>query len=120
MGLRGWLKRLERGAREDMASFALTDGSRYYYDPASSELFMHWYACLTAGNPDRWPEPPEVCRKLTQARDPATAGEQLMSSTGKFFPYDPRVLATERRLEPVSLVAGRDVHDQDVEDLSDP
>ena len=53
MGLRGWLKRLERGSREDMASFVLMDGSRCYYDPASPELFMHWYECLTAGNPER-------------------------------------------------------------------
>ena len=119
MGLRGWLKRLERATREDMASFVLMDGSRYYYDPASPELFMHWYECLTAGNPERWPEPPELLRKLTEARDPAAAGAQLISSAGCFLPYDPEVLATERRLGPVSLVAGRDVHDQEVEDLSD-
>ena len=101
MGLRGWLKRLERGTREDMASFVLMDGSRYYYDPASPELFMHWYDCLVAGNPERWPEPPELLRKLTEARDPAAAGAQLISNTGRFFPYDPEVLATERRLVPV-------------------
>jgi hypothetical protein len=35
--LRNWIKRLERGAREDLASFVLEDGSRYYYDPASGD-----------------------------------------------------------------------------------
>ena len=119
MGLRDKLRRLEKDAREDTASFVLLDGSRYYYDPASPELFLHWYACLTAGNPERWPEPPEVCKKLTETRDPA-AGERLINTAGRFFPYDPEVLATERRLVPVSLVAGRNVYDQEVEDLSDP
>jgi hypothetical protein len=42
-----------------------------------------------------------------------------MSKTGDLFPYDPEMQVTERRLEPVSLVAGRDVHDQEVEDLSE-
>ena len=29
-----------------MASFELLDGSRYFYDPGSWELFMHWYEYL--------------------------------------------------------------------------
>jgi hypothetical protein len=29
---RGWLKRLERAASEDLESFELLDGSTYYYD----------------------------------------------------------------------------------------
>ena len=68
--------------------------------PRLPGLFLHWYACLIAGNPDRWPEPPEVCKKLTETRDPA-AGERLINTAGRFFPYDPEVLATERRLVPV-------------------
>jgi hypothetical protein len=31
MGLRNWLKKLERGAGDELASFELVDGSRYYY-----------------------------------------------------------------------------------------
>jgi hypothetical protein len=119
VGLRGWLKRLERSSRENLASFALEDGSRYYYDLAAPDVFLHWHECLIAGNPENWPESPEVLRKLTEAKDPAQAAEQLMSRTGDLFPYDPEILITERRLEPVSLVAGRDVHDQEVEDLSE-
>jgi hypothetical protein len=117
--VRGWLKRLERGSRENLASFALMDGSRHYYDPATWEVFLHWHGCIMAGNPENWPEPPEVLRKLTEAKDPARAAEQLTSNTGEFFPYDPEILAAERRLEPRSLVAGRDVNDQAVEDLSE-
>jgi hypothetical protein len=119
MGLRGWLKRLERDSREDLESFVLMDGSRYYYDPASPELFVHCYECLIAGNPENWPEPPELCKKLTEARDPEAAAVQIVTSLGNFIPYDPEILVTERRLEPVSLVAGRDANDQEVEDLSE-
>ena len=89
MGLRGWIKRLERGARGDMPSFVLMDGSRHYYDPASGELFLHWCACLRAGNPDKWPEPPEVYKKLTEARDPEAAGEQLIGGGGEILPLRP-------------------------------
>ena len=119
MGLRGWIKRLERDSRENLESFVLMDGSRYYYDPASSELFLHCYECLIAGNPENWPEPPEVCKKLTEAKDPEAAAVQVADSLGKFIPYDPEILITERRLEPVSLVAGRDAHDQEVQGLSE-
>ncbi len=38
MALRGWLKRLEHAARDDLESFELLDGSRYYFDPTSPDL----------------------------------------------------------------------------------
>ena len=41
-----WAKRVERAAKGGMASFELLDGSRYFYDPGSWELFMHWYEYL--------------------------------------------------------------------------
>ncbi len=40
MGLRSWVKRLERGARGDLESFVLEDGGRYYYNPTSGERFL--------------------------------------------------------------------------------
>jgi hypothetical protein len=39
MGIKGWLKRLERGSREDLASIALEDGTRHYYDPRKRRVF---------------------------------------------------------------------------------
>ena len=120
MCLRGWLKRLERGARGDLASFELLDGSRYYFDAASWETFLHWSACIRAGNPPNWPEPPEVLHKLCEAKDVERALE-LVKGEGQYLliPYDPEVLINERRLEPRSLVTGRDVYDQELEDLSE-
>src|ERR671911_2665776 len=77
--IRGWVKRIEHAARGNLPSFELLDGSRYYYDP--DELFMFWYACLGAGNPDEWPEPPEVCRRLTQAKAPAETRPHFSASS---------------------------------------
>ncbi len=120
MGLKGWLTKLERAARGELVSFELRDGSRYYYDPATPDLFMHWYDCACAGNPPNWPEPPEVVRKLTEAKDVRAALAEVMGDGDDYLTYDTEVLINERRPEPRSLVAGRDVHDQDVEDLSEP
>ncbi len=119
MGLRSRLRRLERAARGTLVSFELLDGSRFYYDTQTFELFLHWRKCLDAGNPDKWPEPPEAVRKVTEARDPEAALESV--SGGAFWlPYDLEALLREREIRPRSLVAGRDVYDQEVEDLSEP
>jgi hypothetical protein len=120
MPLRSWVKRLEHAARGDLGSFVLMDGSRYYFDPQSGECFLHWCACLTAGNPDKWPEPPETIKALTRARDRAGAFEQVCGGTFGTFPYEREALVERGELVPRSLVAGRDVHDQEVEDLSEP
>jgi hypothetical protein len=119
MGLRGRLKRLERAARGELESFELLDGRLYYHNPQTFELFMHWMACTKAGNPDKWPEPPEAVRKITEAKDPEAALERI-SGGAKWITYDLEALLTEREIRPRSLVAGRDVYDQEVEDLSEP
>jgi hypothetical protein len=107
--IRGWVKRLEHAARGDLASLELLDGSRYYFDPASPELFMHWCECGKAGSAHHWPEPPEVMRKLAQAKDVERAIE-LVRAEGSwdFFVYDIEVLISERTLEPRGLVSRYD------------
>src|SRR5215218_5407537 len=125
MGLRGQLRRLRRAVRGELASFELLDGSRCYFDLQSGELFLHWCDCIRAGNPPDWPEPPEIVRKLCEAKDVRRALDEVAAGgrepSGAFgtFVYDTEVLIRERRLEPRSLVAGREPHDQDVEDLSE-
>ena len=120
MGLRARLERLEHAARGTLVSFELLDGSRFYYNPQTFDLFLHWYDCLIAGNPDKWPEPPEAVRKVTEAKDPQAALESIVGgSTWSIPPYDLEALVTERDIRPRSLVAGRDVYDQEVEDLSE-
>jgi hypothetical protein len=104
--IRGWVKRLERASREDFASFELLDGSRYYFDPASAELFLHWYECIRSGSAHHWPQAPEVLRKLTEAKDVERATE-LVRGEGSwdFLVYDIEVLVAERTLEPRGLVS---------------
>jgi hypothetical protein len=120
MRLKGWLRRMERAARGHLVSFELLDGSLYFHDPQDPTLFLHWTECLRAGNPDKWPEPPEVVRKVTEAKDPRTALQSIRGGgTWGTFPYDLEALANERDIRPRSLVAGRGVYDQETEDLSE-
>jgi hypothetical protein len=70
MGLRGKLRRLERNANEDLASFILENGSRYYFNPTSAEVFLHSMDCLRAqGDCEPFPEPPETVKSIARARD---------------------------------------------------
>jgi len=109
--IRGWVKKLERASREDLASFELLDGSRYYYDPTSWELFMHWHDCAVQDTAHAWPEAPEVIRKLCEAKDPEAALEQVMSTAGfGGTVYDPEVLIAERRFVPRGLISRYDPH----------
>jgi hypothetical protein len=130
MGLRDKLRRFEQAMSGHLASFELEDGSRFYYDPTSGERFLFWCECLCADSAHEWPEPPEVYKKLTEAKYPERALDEI-GGGGSFstFVYDPEVLVNERRLEPRSLVTYRDPatgewhvrepYDQKVEDLSE-
>ena len=110
MGLRGDLRRLERGAREDLESFVLEDGSRYYFDRLETykELFLHAYD-VQLGDADKWPEPPEVYRKVCEAKDPAAVLEQFKPEdperalVNPVELFDTDVLVRERRLVPLSV-----------------
>ena len=118
MGLRRWMKRLERDAREDLESFELLDGSTYYYDRLETykELFLHAYDVLV-GETDKWPELPEIYRKVVEAKDPAAVLELLrpenpqVSLVNVEELFDTDVLVNERRLVPLTHAP--------VEDLSE-
>jgi hypothetical protein len=83
VGLRGKLRRLERGAREDLASFILEDGSRYYYNPESGELSI---------------------KALTRARNRAAALEATCGGGFGLFPYEREALIERGELVPVSWI----------------
>ena len=119
MTLRRQLKRLLRDARDDLKSFVLMDGSRYYYDPISGECYLHSMDCLRAqadGKP--FPEPPETLKALTRARDRDAALKQVYGGTFDIFPYDKQILVERGELVPRSLVAGRELGES-LEDLSE-
>jgi hypothetical protein len=107
MGLRGRLKRAERDARGDLASFELLDGSRYYFDTTTPQMFMHFMDCIHAGSAHNWPEPPEVLRKVCEAKDVGAALREVGVGFGPDI-YDRDVLIHERRLVPTSFVSRYD------------
>jgi hypothetical protein len=119
MELRQWVKRLERDASEHLESFELLDGSTYYYDRMETykELFMHAYD-VQLGDADKWPEPPEVYRKMCEARNPQAVLERLMPEDPQGAFVDPtaivdvEALVRERRLVTIAH--------EPPEDLSEP
>jgi hypothetical protein len=121
VGFRGKLRRLERGAREDLASFMLEDGSRYYFNPTSAEVFLHTMDCLRAqGECKSFPEPPETVKAIARAQDRTSALNQLYpSGTFGIFPYEVEALVERGELVPRSLVAGRELGEP-LENLSEP
>ena len=78
---------------------------------------MHAYD-VRLGDADKWPEPPEVYRKMCEARDPATVLECFKPKNPQGVFVDPAVLfdtdalVNERRLVPISY--------EPPEDLSEP
>ena len=118
MGLRNRIKRLERNASEDLASFELLDGSTYYYDRLETykELFLHAYD-VQLGDAEKWTEPPEIYRKICEAKDPDAVLERFRPEDPQCAfvnlaeLYDTDVLVNERRLVPLTHAP--------VEDLSE-
>ena len=102
--MRRWIKRLERGARGEVESFELRDGSRYWFGPleVAKELFLHGIECGRAGSLEEWPEPPEGYPKICEAKDPTAVLEGFVPSDKEAwfieFPYDRHALISERRL----------------------
>ena len=120
MGLRGKLRRLERGARANLASFVLEDGSRYYFNPISGECLLHSIDCLRSqGDCEPFPEPPETIKALTRARNRAAALEATCGGGFGLFPYEVEALVEYGELVPRSLVAGRELGEP-LPDLSEP
>jgi hypothetical protein len=118
---RHWLNRLERDAREHLASFVLEDGSRYYYDPVSAELFLHMCDCLRAqGDGEPFPEPPETIKAIARARDRRAAYEQVRGGAmWELFPYEVDALVGRGEIVPRSLVHGHELGEGPLLDLSE-
>ncbi len=64
--------------RSNLDSFVLEDGARFYFEPESPELFKHCMDCLRAqGAGKPFPEPPEVVKALSRARNREAAYHQV-------------------------------------------
>jgi hypothetical protein len=117
--MRSWIRRLERDARGHLESFELLDGSTYYYDRVETykELFMHAYD-VQLGEAEKWTEPPEVYRKMCEARDVAAVLERFMPENPQSAFVDPDALfdtdalVDERRLVPISYEPPEDLSER--------
>jgi hypothetical protein len=67
MSRRSWIRHLEKRARRNLASFALTDGTTYYYDPAKAyaDFIVYHYELISGEDPAL----PEAYRMLEKAAD---------------------------------------------------
>ncbi len=123
MTLRQQLKRLEQSLRGALESFILEDGSRYFFNPMSGEIFLHSVACLCAqGEREPFPEPPETVKAIAKARDRRAAFEQVYGSEAGDFvvcPYEVEALVERGEFVPRSLVAGSELGEP-LPDLSEP
>src|ERR671933_1890088 len=119
MGLRDWLKKLEREARGEMVSFELVDGSQHYYDPTSGELFLHMCECLRNHDKPERPEPPEFVKALARAKDRQAAYSAVFGAYRDMLPYDEQALVEQGEIVPMSLVVGRELGEP-LLDLSEP
>jgi hypothetical protein len=103
MTRKGQLRRLERAASGQIASFSLQDGSRHYFSRESGECFLHACACVRAGaRGEPFPDPPDTIKALTKARNREAALEMV---AGSLFPYE-----IEPLLERGELVEAERIH----------
>jgi hypothetical protein len=115
--MRSWIRRLERDARGHLESFELLDGSTYYYYDRMETykvLFLHAYD-VQLGDADKWAEPPEVYRRMCEAKDPAAVLERFKPENPQSAFVDPaalfdtEALVNERRLVPISYEPPEDL-----------
>ena len=122
MGLRDRLRSLKRAMHSNMESFALEDGTRFYFDPVSPELFLHSIDCLGAqGEGKPFPPPPEVIRAIARARNREAALNRVVGS-GSFdlLPYEAEALVERGEIVPRSLIHGHELGEGPLPDLSQP
>ncbi len=116
MSLRGWIKRLERDASEGLESFELVDGTTYYYDRLETYKEQLLYAYdVQLGAADKWDKPPEIFRKMCEAKDPHLILERFKPENPQGAFIDPAdlfewdALVNERRLVPISYEPPEDL-----------
>jgi hypothetical protein len=121
MGLKDQLRGLKRDLRENLDSFPLEDGTRYYFDPGSPDVFLHAVGCLSAqGDGLPFPEPPETLKAVARARHREAALNQVLGGASfVLFPYEHRALVELGELVPRSLIAGHKLGEGPLPDLSE-
>ena len=102
------MRRLERAAAGRLKSFHLADGSRFYFDPTSAEMFLHACECLRNHDKPERPEPPELVKAVARAKERRATFHEMEGTAG-LFPYDAEALVERGEIVPRSLVVGREL-----------
>jgi hypothetical protein len=119
--LRTLVAKLRRDAKGAFDSFTLKDGSTYRYDrmETHAEIFQYGHDVLLGDASEaKWPEPPEIFRKMCEARDPAAVLEHLRPENPQHAFVDPAnlfdtdALVKERRLVPITYEPPEDLSSQ--------
>jgi hypothetical protein len=111
MALKHRLKRLQKAARGQLASFELAGGSRYHFDPgrAHRDLFTFWCDSLKSvhhGTPR--PEPPEILEAVVRARKREAALRAIFpEGVAMWLPLEEGALVEHGEFVPRYLTAGR-------------
>ncbi len=121
MRLKDQLRGLKRDLRDNLESFPLEDGTRYWFDPSSPELFLHTVGCLSAqGDGLPFPEPPETLKAVAQARHRESALNQVLGGASFILiPYEHEALVEYGQLIPRSLIDGYELGAGPLPDLSE-
>jgi hypothetical protein len=107
VGFRDKMRHLENAARDNLASFELVDGSCFYYELASPELFLHICDGLTNHDKPKRPKPPEMVEALARAKDRRAAFSQIGEGGDMgLFPYEVEALVERGEIVARSLVVG--------------
>jgi hypothetical protein len=120
MGTRDKLRRLEKSMQDKLDSFALVDGTRFYFDPqeAFKATFGYFTDSMRADyRREPRPNPPAVLRAVADARNREQALSRVMGGSS-FLALDEEALVERGEVVHRSLVAGRDV-DEPIPDLSE-
>jgi hypothetical protein len=105
--LRALVAKLKRDVKGELDSFPLEGGGHHYYDhlEASKQMFLH-AVYLQEGSQES--EPPQILRKLTQAKDPGEVLDRYKpENPHRAFVdlsqlYNREILVNERRLVPLT------------------
>ncbi len=107
MGLKGKLAALKKSMHGELDFFDLADGSRYYFDPNEKFFitFKFFTDCLHAEHKrETYPEPPELIKKVADAKDRCEALSRVMGETSH-LPLDAEALIVRGELVPRCLRA---------------
>jgi hypothetical protein len=127
VGIQDKLTQLAKATEGALEHFQLESGELFWFgrEETSIQLFLWGCDCACADTVEERPEPPPVIEALVQAKDRRSALHKVYPSmatehpaTFVMVPFDIDAFLERGELVHRSLVAGRELDDEPVDDLS--